>query len=274
MVWMVNQEITKGNRRRSWGGAFLCWVCLMLVTPKIPLSPEYHLFADMRNFLGVPNTLNVITNFPFLIVGVLCFVLCLQGSFFNISLRGEGCGWTIFFAGIAGMAFGSAYYHLKPDDNRVMWDILPMMIAYSALLSCFIVERVGNKIGLSCLLGLFLLVFLSAAYARTFNDLRLCMMFQLIPCIAIPTMNFLFPPKYTHSRFWIWAAGVSLFAKCEGCLDRRIYRANRYYISGHSLEHLCSALIPVLLAYMLMYRNLRFQRYYILLFLPFLLHIL
>ncbi|XP_038698878.1 uncharacterized protein LOC119996357 isoform X2 [Tripterygium wilfordii] len=234
MVWMVNQEITKGNRRRSWGGAFLCWVCLMLVTPKIPLSPEYHLFADMRNFLGVPNTLNVITNFPFLIVGVLCFVLCLQGSFFNISLRGEGCGWTIFFAGIAGMAFGSAYYHLKPDDNRVM-----LYLVWNIYKFC------AEWVAVDC---------------RTFNDLRLCMMFQLIPCIAIPTMNFLFPPKYTHSRFWIWAAGVSLFAKCEGCLDRRIYRANRYYISGHSLEHLCSALIPVLLAYMLMYRNLRFQR--------------
>lgn len=33
---------------------------------------------------GVPNTLNVITNFPFLIVGVLGFVLCLQGSYFNV----------------------------------------------------------------------------------------------------------------------------------------------------------------------------------------------
>jgi len=33
---------------------------------------------------GVPNTLNVITNFPFLLVGVVGFVLSLQGCFFNI----------------------------------------------------------------------------------------------------------------------------------------------------------------------------------------------
>jgi len=33
---------------------------------------------------GVPNSLNVITNFLFLVVGVLCFVLCLQGNLFNI----------------------------------------------------------------------------------------------------------------------------------------------------------------------------------------------
>jgi hypothetical protein len=33
---------------------------------------------------GVPNTLNVMTNFPFLVVGVLGFVFALDGSFFNI----------------------------------------------------------------------------------------------------------------------------------------------------------------------------------------------
>lgn len=32
----------------------------------------------------MPNTLNVMTNFPFLIIGVLGFVLCVGGSFFNI----------------------------------------------------------------------------------------------------------------------------------------------------------------------------------------------
>lgn len=33
---------------------------------------------------GVPNTLNVLSNFPFLIAGVMGFVLTLQGIFFNI----------------------------------------------------------------------------------------------------------------------------------------------------------------------------------------------
>lgn len=120
MVWILNQQILRGRKTRIWGGAFLCWLFLMLATPKVPLSPHGNLFADMRNFLGmpffffvshvvslvhlwdrpfvvdvillsgymtgVPNTLNVITNFPFLIVGVIGFVLTLQGSFFKIRL--------------------------------------------------------------------------------------------------------------------------------------------------------------------------------------------
>ncbi|KAJ4833785.1 hypothetical protein Tsubulata_014698 [Turnera subulata] len=274
VVWKVNQqqmELGRGKRSQIWGGAFLLWVCLMLATPKIPLSHhthQQHLFADMRNFLGVPNTLNVITNFPFLLVGVVGFVLSVHGCFFNIreivsvcSLRGEVWGWALYFGGIVCVAFGSAYYHLKPDDSRVMYDTLPIVIAYSSLFSSFIVERVGQKAGLSWLFGLLLVALLSAAYARTFNDLRLCMMFQLIPCAAIPAISILGSPKYTHSKYWLWAGGVCLFAKLEAALDRKLYHANRYFISGHSLEHLCTAVVPILLTVMLMRRNLRFQRY-------------
>ncbi|XP_008377687.3 uncharacterized protein [Malus domestica] len=208
MVWMATQQLAiRGKRRRIWGGAFLCWVLLILVTPKIPHSPKHHLYADMRNLLGVPNTLNVITNFPFLVVGALGFVLCVQGGFFNISLPGEVWGWALFYAGTAGVAFGSAYYHLKPADSRVAWDTLP-----------------------------------------------------LIPCIAIPTMSSVFPPKYTHSRYWLWAAGVYLLSKFESVADKKIYRANHFIISGHSLEHLCLVMVPVLLSIMLMNRKIKCQR--------------
>ncbi|XP_059641705.1 uncharacterized protein LOC132283716 isoform X2 [Cornus florida] len=202
MLWVVHHLLPKGKRTRVWGGAFLIWFLLMLGTPKISHSPKHHLFSDMRNFLGVPNTLNVITNFPFLIIGVLGFVLCLQHSFFVISLRGEIWGWAIFYAGIASMAFGSAYYHLKPDDSRVLWDTLPMMIAFSGLFASLVFERVGVRIGFTCLFALLLLALISIACERNFNDLRWCMMFQLIPCIGIPCMAFLYPPKYTHSRYW------------------------------------------------------------------------
>ncbi|XP_075672393.1 uncharacterized protein LOC142641920 isoform X1 [Castanea sativa] len=271
MGWVVKQQLMRGKRTRVWGGALLCWLCLMFATPKIPLSPKHHRYADMRNFLGVPNTLNVITNFPFLVVGVLGFVLCLQRNFFNIILRGELWGWALFYAGTAGVAFGSAYHHLKPDDNRVMWDTFPvsitillqhsqMMIAYSSLFSSFMVERMGEKIGLSSLFALLLFAFLSTAYGITYNDLRLCMTFQLIPSVAIPGMMYVFQPKYTHSRYWLFAAGIHVLAKFEGVADKKIYRANRYIISGHSLEHLCLAIVPVLLSIMLMYRNMKFQR--------------
>lgn len=43
---------------------------------------------------------------------------------------------------------------------------LQMMIAFSSVFSSFIVERVGDKIGLSCLFALLFVAFLSIAYER------------------------------------------------------------------------------------------------------------
>ncbi|XP_020518705.1 uncharacterized protein LOC18421911 isoform X2 [Amborella trichopoda] len=247
----------RGNRGRLCIAGFLCWACLMLATPRIPHFPKHHLFADMRNFFGVPNTLNVITNFPFLVVGVLGLVLCLHGNYLCICLRGEVWGWALFYAGIASTAFGSAYYHLKPEDSRVIWDRLPIMIALTSLLSSFIIERIDERIGFTCLLPLLTIDLASILYVQMFDDLRLCMMYHLIPCVAIPAMAFVFPPKYTHSRYWFWAAGFYLLAKFEAAADRKIYSANRYIISGHSLEHLCLVMVPIFLTVMLLSRNIK-----------------
>ncbi|KAL6344687.1 hypothetical protein AAG906_002593 [Vitis piasezkii] len=259
MVWM-NYYLHRVKQTRMWVAVCLCWLCLMFATPKIPHSPKHHLFADMRNFLGVPNTLNVITNYPFLVLGVLGFVLCLSGNFFVISSRAEVWGWALYYAGTTSVAFGSSYYHLKPDDNRVIWDKLPIMIAYSSLFASFIMERVGEMIGLTCLFTLNLVALVGVACERAFNDLRLCMMFQLIPGIAIPAMTFMFTPKYTHSRYWLCATGVYLLAKFESVADNKVYRATWYLISGHSLEHLCSVIFPVLLTLMLIFRSIKTPR--------------
>ena len=40
--------------------------------------------------------------------------------------QGELLGWTCFFIGVTAVAFGSAYYHLKPNDARLVWDRLPV----------------------------------------------------------------------------------------------------------------------------------------------------
>ncbi|KAG5045047.1 hypothetical protein JHK86_014453 [Glycine max] len=255
-----NQQCRRWTTSRIWGATFLCCMCLIFFTPRIPRSPKHHQFVDMRNLLGVANTLNVMTNFPFLVVGVLGLVLALEGGVFNISSQGEVWTWALFYAGIAGVAFGSAYYHLKPDDHRVLWDTLPMMVAFSSLLSSLVVERLGQRIGLCCMFALNLAAFLCVVYERIYNDIRFCMMFQLTLPLAIPVIAVLYRSKYTHSRYWFISTGIYLLAKFEGATDRKLYHVNNYIISGHSLEHLCLALIPILLSVMLIHRELKFQR--------------
>ncbi|KAI7992988.1 hypothetical protein LOK49_LG12G00182 [Camellia lanceoleosa] len=118
----------------AWGVAVLCFVVLMIVTPAIPQSQEYHNFADKREFFGIPNTLNVVSNFPFLVIGIVGLILCFHGNYFRLRLQGEVWGWTSFFIGVAAVGIGSSYYHLKPNDATLVWDRLPVSFVLPQLL--------------------------------------------------------------------------------------------------------------------------------------------
>ncbi|XP_008781500.1 uncharacterized protein LOC103701271 [Phoenix dactylifera] len=244
----------------GWGAAIVIFIVLMIVTPAIPQSQEYHDFADQRKlFLGIPNTLNVISNFPFLVIGLIGFVLCLRGSF-RLSLQGEVWGWSCFFIGVAAVAFGSSYYHLKPNDARLVWDRLPMTIAFTSIMAIFIIERIDEKTGMTSIAPLVMAGIISILYWRFFDDLRLYALVQFVPCIIIPLMAILIPPMYTHSAYWLWAAGFYLLAKVEEAMDKVIYKWTHHIVSGHTLKHLCAAMVPVFLTLMLAKRSIEADR--------------
>ncbi|KAK3414241.1 uncharacterized protein LOC104419966 [Eucalyptus grandis] len=250
-------------RRRTmyaWGVAIVCFVVLMIVTPAIPQSEAYHDFADKREFFGIPNTLNVVSNFPFLVVGLVGLVLCYYGNYFMLSSQGELLGWTCFFVGVAAVAFGSSYYHLKPDDATLVWDRLPMTIAFTSIVAIFIIERIDQHKGTVSIVPLILAGILSILYWRFFDDLRPYALVQFLPCIAIPLMAIILPPMYTHSTYWLWAAAFYLIAKVEEAEDKVIYGWTHHIVSGHTLKHLCAAMVPVFLTLMLAKRTIDLER--------------
>src|SRR5262245_23945859 len=123
-------------------------VCLVVATflaPVIGQDPAYHVMADQRTMLGIPNALNVISNVPFLIVGAM-------GLIFTARCYPEGgrgfsrAPYLVFFAGTLLTAFGSTWYHLAPDNDSVVWDRLPITIAFAGLLTAVLAERVSERI--------------------------------------------------------------------------------------------------------------------------------
>ncbi|KAE8690629.1 Detected protein of confused Function [Hibiscus syriacus] len=241
----------------AWGVAIVCFLVLMIVTPAIPQSQEYHDFADQLDFFGIPNTLNVVSNFPFLVIGVIGLVLCFYKDYFKFSLQGELWGWTCFFIGVAAVGVGSSYYHLDPDDARLVWDRLPMTIAFTSIVAIFIIERIDEQKGTVSIIPLLLAGVISILF---FDDLRLYGVVQFVPCIAIPLMAILLPPMYTHSAYWLWAAGFYLLAKIEEAMDKVIYKWTHHVVSGHTLKHLCAAMVPVFLTLMLAKRTIETNR--------------
>jgi hypothetical protein len=197
--------------------------------PPIPQDQDYHHFADTRALLGIPNVWNVISNLPFIAAGAV-----------GLARHREDPATIAIFVGIFLTGFGSSYYHWSPSDETLFWDRLPMAIAFMAILAGAIGERVSAKAGAILLWPLLAIGVFSLLWWWWTDDLRLYGWVQFFPCLALPLMFLLLPPKYTGTWYWIVAAALYALAKVLEHFDYAIY-AMGHFVSGHSLKHLAAA---------------------------------
>jgi hypothetical protein len=142
-----------GFRARVWLVALLVLVGLVAVfiLPPLRQFQGYHQFADQHGVLGIPNFLNVVSNGPLLLVGLMGLRFLARkrqstepGGFVESS---ERWAYIVFFFGVTLTGFGSAYYHWSPSDSTLVWDRLPMTLTFMSLLATTITERVQVKLG-------------------------------------------------------------------------------------------------------------------------------
>ncbi|HEY0338432.1 MAG TPA: hypothetical protein VGC70_13905 [Burkholderiales bacterium] len=111
----------------------------------------YHRFADARAFLGMENAADVLSNLPFLVIGAMGLVLLWRSRETRLISGDESRAYWVLFGAVMLTGVGSSYYHVAPDDARLVWDRLPIAIAFMALLSAVIAERVNVKAGITLL---------------------------------------------------------------------------------------------------------------------------
>lgn len=205
----------------------------MFLNAPIKQDEHYHDFSDVNTVVGIPNFWNVISNLPFLIVGILG-ILSVQK--FNQSKF----QYYIFFGGIAMVSIGSAYYHLVPTTETLVWDRLPMTIAFMALSSIIFSEYVNERIGKLLLLPFIVIGAFSILIWVIFKDLRLYALVQFYPMLAIPIILLLFKSNTQNTKvYWLLFCAYIVAKLCEH-FDNEIYVALQV-ISGHSLKHLTAA---------------------------------
>ncbi len=213
----------------------------MACLPPQSQSLAYHRFADDRTLWGVPNLLNVVSNLPFLFVGAWGMGFCLKrrNAFVDPSERWP---FVLFFLAVGLTAFGSSYYHLSPDNERLVWDRLPMSIAFMALVAAVLRERLDLRWLLPLVfLGLSTVVYWHVTEQRGRGDLRPYYFVQFYPMLALPMLLLLFPPRYTRTADWFAALGWYVLAKVlEHPGDHFLYDRG-HWISGHTLKHLAAA---------------------------------
>jgi len=210
-------------------GLMVASLAALPLLPPIPQDQSYHHFADARALLGIPNVWNVISNLPFIAVGAVGLARC----------RNDAATIAIF-VGIFLTGFGSSYYHWNPNDTTLFWDRLPMTLCFMAILAGAVGERVNARAGAALLWPLLAIGLFSLLLWRWTGDLRLYVWVQFFPCLALPLLFLMFPPKYTGTFYWIIAAALYALAKLFEYYDGAIYSAGSI-LSGHTLKHFAAA---------------------------------
>ncbi len=248
----ITLDQTPCRRRAAWLCAIVLapLLYLMLLQGPVVQPASYHGFADARTICGVRNFGNVASNLLFLLVGVGGWAWCYR----NLN-AGARQAWLVFFGGVALVFFGSGYYHSDPEDNALMWDRLPMTLAFTGLLVALLGEHLGAQWERRLLLPALIFGIASVAWWRYSGDLRVYIWVQAAPLLAIPFVLMMFPARYTHRRYLLYGLGCYALAKVVEAYDAEIFELTATAISGHSLKHLLAALAPGCLWLMLQRRT-------------------
>jgi hypothetical protein len=253
------------SRKTSLGLLLLLAVVVAVIDfslPRIPQAQSYHHFADQRSFLGVPNFADVTSNLPFAVIGIYGLMFLLQpiSSLVPTHFLDPRERWPYFFVfvGVLLTAFGSSYYHLAPGNARLVWDRLPMTIAFMAMVAAVIAERINLETGL-WLLPALLLVGLGSVLQwrmsemRGEGDLRFYAAVQVYSALVL-LLALLFPQRYTRGSDLAIVVGFYALAKVLEALDKPIFSIG-HIVSGHTLKHLAAAMAAYWILRMLQKRR-------------------
>lgn len=203
----------------------------------------YHSFADKHSKAGIANFANVLSNLPFLIVGVYGLWLLVSSN----AGRTIKTVYGVMFTGIFLTGIGSAYYHYAPGNSSLVFDRVPMVLVFMAFLSATIIGWINARAGIRLLGPLLVLGIASVLWwhyteLKGAGDLRLYGFIQFYPMLIIPVIFMLFAsPENNRGLKWlVWVLLWYCAAKVFELLDASIYQYTGF-ISGHSLKHIDAA---------------------------------
>lgn len=215
--------------------------------PRIPQPLQYHQFADWHVCFGVAHCFDTSTNALFVLAGLagLHFLSGAAAQRAFIDPR-EALPYRLFFLAAILVGFGSGYYHLAPDNSRLVWDRAAISLALMSWLAAILCERVSLAAGLHLLPLLLAAGLGSVGYwgwseARGSGDLRAYGVMQFYPILLIPLLLRLYPPRYSGDKDIFAVIGLYLLALLCDLTDRPIAVLTGV-VSGHTAKHAIAAL--------------------------------
>jgi hypothetical protein len=223
------------------------WLLAALL-PTLPQPQSFHDFADQRPLWGVPHALNVLSNLPFLLIGVLGLRICLRPDF-AVATAGARYAYVTLFAGVALTAFGSTWYHLAPNDASLFWDRLPMALGFAGLVAGTLADRLPRTGG-AWLPAFAAVGTASVGFWAVTGDLTPYVAVQAGFIALALAAALLRRSPYTHQRLLYVAAALYGLAILAERQDHALHHVLGAALSGHTLKHLLAAAAVAVLAAM------------------------
>lgn len=228
-------------------GTVLAALALAIFGPPVAQYAHYHDFADQRVWLGLPYALDVVSNLPFALVGLLGLY---RVWLYRATVPSDGCAQlaALFFAGLVVTAVCSAYYHWQPDNAGLAVDRTGMVLAFAGLMGAAVADRVSVRMGWVMALVVVLLGPLSVAVWRGNGNLLPWAVLQGGGMVLLLVLAF----RPTLAKGWglplLAVIGWYMAAKVLELGDHEIFTATHGWVSGHSLKHVAAAMAawPVL----------------------------
>lgn len=235
--------------------ALLC-IAALLYGPIAQLA-NYHAFADQSEVFGIAHFADVLSNLGFALVA-LWGLWRLVPARHSATLVHGWPGYCLFLVGLLLTAFGSSWYHLDPDNARLVWDRVPIALASVGLLAGVWGDCHQRS---SALLAGVLAVAAPLSVAWWYwtdlagaDDLRPYLLLQVLPIVLIPLWQWLHGRPRGERLAFAAALALYLVGKCAELLDHQL-AALLGPLSGHTLKHLLSSVATAVVVAQLVRRS-------------------
>lgn len=218
--------------------------------PSFAQPQSFHDYADQRVWLGLPHAADVLSNLPFLFAGALG----LQFTLFNwrnvnrSAFADQRRAWpyALLFLGVTLTAFGSSWYHAQPNDATLVWDRLPMALAFAGLVAGTLTDRAPQR-ALQLLLAFAAVGAGTVLYWHSTANLLPYLLMQVGFIGAALVATAYIPSGYSHTNRIYAAASLYAVAMIFDRLDHQVHAFLGGWVSGHTLKHLfaCAAIVVV-----------------------------
>jgi hypothetical protein len=243
LPWHARPAALAWRRECLLAGVFLLLLAAALLGPSVAQPSHYHDFADQRSWGWLPHAMDVLSNLPFALWGMVGGWALLRAVRVHVVDAATAAMAGLFFAGLWVTAAVSASYHLQPGDAGLVWDRGGMVLAFAGLLGLAAMQAASVRAGTALATAVLVLGPLSVhAWSLTGNLLPWAVLQGggMVLILGVACLRPAQPGRVLPVR-WGLVIAIYVLAKMLELGDHAVFEWTGYLVSGHSLKHAVAA---------------------------------